>query len=337
MAKLAEKAKVKLRPHAKTHKSPDLAKLQLQYGAQGITTAKLGEAEVMVEHGIRDILIAYPIVGRRKLERFHVLLKQAELTVGLDDIAVAKGISDVGSALKRKIPVYVDIDTGLHRMGRGPLESVSYIEEMSKLPFIEVRGLMSHAGLAYMKATEEERRQVAVTDAELMYETKINLAKRGIEVPEISVGATATARFITETPYVTEMRPGMYIFNDRNVMAAGGATEGDCAATVVATIVARPDNNRFIMDAGSKTLSQDLCRLGGHGHIKGYPQVTVKALSEEHGILEANAETDLQVGSVIELIPNHICPVVNLADELICFRGGKFVETISVLARGKNK
>ncbi|WP_409345139.1 alanine racemase [Paenibacillus sp. MBLB4367] len=336
MANLARKANVKLRPHTKTHKSPDLAKLQLDYGARGITTAKLGEAEVMVEHGVSDILIAYPLIGRKKLQRFYELLQKAELTVGLDDIAVARGISDVGNVLKRKIPIYIDVDTGLHRMGREAAESVDYIAEIAKLPFIDVRGLMSHAGHAYMKATDEERKQVAIDDAALMYQTKTSLAKLGIEVPEISVGATATARFILDTPHVTEMRPGMYVFNDRNVMAAGGVTEAECAATVFATIVSRPDKSRLIMDAGSKTLSQDACRLGGHGYIKGYPQLTIKALSEEHGVIEVNGEHDLQVGSVIEIIPNHICPVINLADRLYGFREGELVKTLPVLARGKN-
>lgn len=337
MAVLARQAGVKLRPHTKTHKSPDLAKLQMGYGASGITTAKLGEAEVMVEHGLNDILIAYPLIGRKKLQRFHDLLQKAELTVGLDDITVARGISAVGEALKRKVPIYIDVDTGLHRMGREAEESVAYIAEIAKLPFIELRGLMSHAGHAYMKATDDERKQVAIDDAVLMYRTKTGLAKLGIDVPEISVGATATARFILDTPHVTEMRPGMYVFNDRNVMAAGGATEAECAATVFATIVSKPDMGRMIMDAGSKTLSQDACRFGGHGYIKGYPQLTIKSLSEEHGIIESNGDVDLQVGSVIEIIPNHICPVINLADQLYGFRDGELVRTLPILARGKNK
>jgi D-serine deaminase-like pyridoxal phosphate-dependent protein len=140
MAAIAADAGVKLRPHAKTHKSPHIAQLQLNAGACGITTAKLGEAEVLAEAGIRDILIAFPLVGRAKLARFASLLEKAEAMVGLDDFTVAKGLNDVGEALKRRIVVYVDVDTGLHRMGRDPLASVDHIAAIAKLPFVDVFG-----------------------------------------------------------------------------------------------------------------------------------------------------------------------------------------------------
>lgn len=222
MADLAKQAGVKLRPHTKTHKSPYIARKQLEYGACGITVAKLGEAEVMAEHGITDILIAFPLVGANKLKRFDALLDKADLTVSLDDIAVARGINAVGEARKRKIPVYAEVDTGLKRMGREVEESIAPILEIARLPYIEVRGLMSHTGHAYAKPTDEEIVATAVEDAVLMNEVRTRLAEHGVEVPEISVGATATARFIGSIPHATEMRPGMYAFNDRFVMGARG-------------------------------------------------------------------------------------------------------------------
>lgn len=337
MAALAKAAGVKLRPHTKTHKSPYVAKKQLEYGAAGITVAKLGEAEVMADHGIDDILIAFPIVGRNKLKRFSELLRRAKLTVALDDIAVASGINEVGEAHKRRIPIYADIDTGLHRMGRGVEESIEPILEIAKLPYVEVRGLMSHTGHAYAKATEEEIRATAIEDAELMNEVRSRLAKRGVEVPEISVGASATARFIADIPHATEMRPGMYAFNDRFVMAAGGAEVEDCAVTVVATVVARPEPNRIIIDAGSKTFASDGFRHGGYGHVIGHPNLTLRSLSEEHGTIQVTGDCSLRIGDVLRIIPNHICPAINLADELYGFRGGQLETVIPVSARGKNR
>jgi D-serine deaminase-like pyridoxal phosphate-dependent protein len=310
---------------------------QLEYGASGITVAKLGEAEVMADHGIDDILIAFPIVGRNKLRRFADLLDRAKLTVGLDDLFVAKGINDVGEARGRRIPIYVDVDTGLHRMGRDAVASVEPILEIARLPYLEVRGLMSHTGHAYAKATVEEIRAVAVEDAELLNETRTLLGKRGLDVPEISVGASATARFIADIPHATEMRPGMYAFNDRFVMAAGGAEVEDCAVAVYATVVARPTRDRIVIDAGSKTLAADPFRHGGYGHVVGHPNLTVRALSEEHGTIEVAGESDVRVGDVLRIIPNHICPAVNLADELFAFRGGELETVIPVLGRGKNR
>lgn len=337
MAKLAAEAGVKLRPHTKTHKSPRIAQMQIEAGAAGITCAKLGEAEVMADHGIDDILIAFPLVGRRKLERFAALLDRCKLTVGLDDLTVAEGINEVGESRRRRIPIYVDVDTGLHRMGRNPQESVEHIMRIAKLPYLEVRGLMSHTGQAYAKGTDAEILEVAVTDAEMMNETKQEVEKRGLEIAEISVGATATARFIKEIPFATEMRPGMYVFNDRFVMGAGGAAEEDCAVRVFATVVARPEQDRIIIDAGSKTLAQDAYKHGGHGYVSGHPELTIKALSEEHGTLQVNGKSDLRIGDVIQIIPNHICPAVNLADTLYGFRNGDLAEEIPILGRGKNR
>lgn len=338
MAKLAREAKVKLRPHTKTHKSPFIAHLQLQAGAEGITVAKLGEAEAMADAGIDDILIAYPIVGRAKLERFGRLLQRVSLTVALDDIAVAEGINEVGKKLERRVPVYVDVDTGLQRMGRTPQASVSTVRQIAKLSHIEVRGLMSHTGHAYAKTLAQDIEAIAVRDAQMLYETRIALLAQGLDVREISVGATATARFIRNIPHATEMRPGMYVFNDRTVMGAGGATLDECAVAVVATVVARPENNRIIIDAGSKTLSNDRYGHGeGFGLIVGYPELRLDKLSEEHGAIAVSADCDLKIGDVVQIVPNHICPVINLADQLFGFREGRLERIIEVSARGKNR
>lgn len=337
IAKLAKEARVKLRPHTKTHKSPYVAKKQLEAGASGITVATLGEAEVMANSGINDILIAFPLVGKQKLNRFSRLLHHADLMVAFDDIVVGQGINEVGEYHRKKIPVYIDVDTGLGRMGRDPEESVVHILEIAKLPFLEIKGLMSHTGHAYKEGSEEAILNVAIEDATLMHQTKIELERKGLHIPEISVGATATARFIKEIPYATEMRPGMYVYNDRFVMSTGGAKEEDCAVSIFATVVSKPNNDRFIIDAGSKTLAADVFWHGGHGQIRGHDNLVIKSLSEEHGTVEIQGKTGLSIGDVIEIIPNHICPSINLADEMYGFRKGVLERMIPISGRGKNR
>lgn len=337
LANLSKEAGVKLRPHTKTHKSPYIAQKQIDAGAIGITTATLGEAEVMVDSGIKDILIAFPILGKKKLKRFSDLLVRADLKVALDDIEVARGINEVGKKLNKKIKVYADVDTGLQRMGRKPEESVEHLFEISKLKNIELIGLMSHTGHAYIHDTDEEIKRVAIEDATLLYETKQKLAEKGVDIREISIGATATARFIKDIPYATEMRPGMYVFNDRFVMATGGAKVEDCAVSIFATVISRPSEDRIIIDAGSKTFSSDQFRNGGYGYIKGYENLVLSSLSEEHGTIKVQGRTSLKIGDVIEIIPNHICPAINLTDQIYGFRDGELERMIPILGRGKNR
>ncbi|WP_203333693.1 alanine racemase [Planococcus beigongshangi] len=337
LAQLAKEANVKLRPHTKTHKSPFIAHEQLKAGASGITTATLGEAEVMANSGIKDILIAFPIIGAKKLERFQKLFENNNLIVGLDDYKIAIGLNEVGSRLNKKVPIYFDIDTGLGRMGRMPEESIEHIYKTSELPFIDVIGLMSHTGHAYKAQNEEEMRKIAIEEATKLNDVKNRLKEKDIIIKEISVGASATARFIKDIPFITEVRAGMYVFNDRMVMGAGGANINDCALTIWATIVSKPNNNRMLIDAGSKTLTYDSFKGGGYGYIKGHENLTINNLSEEHGFVEVTGHTNLEIGDVVEIIPNHVCPVVNLTDNLFGFRNNEFERIISVEARGKNR
>jgi len=338
LSNLAKKANVKLRPHTKTHKSPFIAQLQIDAGAEGITTATLGEAEVMVDAGITNILIAFPILGKKKLERFKRLHERANLIVALDDIKVAEGLSKVGEKTKNPVTVYIDVDAGFKRMGKSPEESIKSIKEISKLSYINIIGLMSHTGHAYSKSTFNEVLNVAKEEASILNSVKASLKKNKINIQEISVGASATARVIEYIPYITEVRSGMYVFNDRMVMGAGGGNIDDCALTIIATVISQPSSDRLIIDAGSKTLSSDLSKDKGYGKIKGHNNLTIERLSEEHGIVKVNDEnTSLQVGSVIEIIPNHVCPVVNLTDELYGFKNGDFEKIIQIAGRGCNR
>ena len=336
-ADLAKRAGVKLRPHTKTHKSVWIAQQQLAYGASGITVAKLGEAEVMADAGIDDILIAYPIVGRAKLERLRRLMARVRVAVSTDDYQVAKGLSDLGESMNRRIPLYIDVNTGLNRCGREPgEETAELVTAIGSLPGVEVVALMTHAGHAYAKTDAEGRREVAVAEAEALVKTQELLRTKGIRVPEISVGSTPTSKHIGDVRGVTEMRPGAYVFGDCSQLFAGMIDERECAMRVYATVVSTPRPGMAIIDAGSKTLTNDLCQhRPGYGYIPEIPGAVVERLSEEHGHVKLPEGTGLRVGDVVSVIPNHCCTVTNLHDHLLGFRGGRLERRIRVDARGK--
>ncbi len=342
MAAIAADARVALRPHVKTHKSPVLALRQLQQGARGITVAKIGEAEVFADAGIRDIRIAYPIVGESKLGRLASLMERADISVSIDSVEAGRGLSDLGTRVRTRIPILLKINTGLDRVGVAPLEALELGQQLAALPGVALIGILTHEGHGMRENTVEGAGRVAREAGQMMVETAEQMRRVGLEIREVSVGSTPTARAAAYVPGVTEIRPGTYIFNDFNEMSVGVATEETCALTVLATVVSIPANDRAVLDAGSKTLSSDL--LGppsirkGYGYVKGYPDVTVARLTEEHGILTLqDARNRLKIGQQVEVIPNHVCPVVNLTDVMYIMKGGVCERQIEVLARGKNR
>jgi len=240
MAAVARDAGVRLRPHTKTHKSPEIARMQLDAGASGITVAKLGEAEVMADAGIDDILVAYPIVGGRKLSRLRALLERARVRTTTDSVEVAEGLGEVGRARGEPVEVLVEVDTGLHRLGRPPGEpTAELVRDLSKIDGVHVIGLLTHAGHAY-RAAADARREAAEREGRDLVETAERCARDGFELREISVGSTPTARVVAGVAGVTEIRPGTYVFNDVQQMRLGVATEATCAARVLATVVSHP-------------------------------------------------------------------------------------------------
>lgn len=344
MAALARQAGVGLRPHAKTHKSPWIAHQQLRAGAIGITVAKLGEAEVMVEAGITDILLAYPIVGEQKLRRLERLLDDADVILSVDSAEAAEAMAQaVRRSGRRRARVFIDVDTGLRRMGLAPgMPTVELAERIARVPGLEVVGLMSHAGHVSAARTPEELAETARRAAQALVETAEILRRRGVRIEHVSPGSTPAARFEAQVPGVTEIRPGTYVFNDRNTVDRWACTEDDCALTVLATVVSRPAPDRAIIDAGSKVFSSDPSVRGDgtFGLVLDRPGVRLQRLSEEHGILvldPAEAGADLQVGERLHIVPNHVCPAVNLSDVLYGYRDGRVVREIPVVARGKYK
>ncbi|MDI4645821.1 alanine racemase [Cohnella hashimotonis] len=338
-SELASAAGVKLRPHIKTHKSAWIAKRQLELGACGITVAKLGEAEAMAAAGIADILIAYPIVGAAKLQRLAALTKVARITVGIDSFEAAAGLSALGQSLDVRIPLYLDVNSGLNRCGREPgAASAELGAKIAALPGVWLAGLMTHAGHVYGKASREECREIAQAEAQALLTTQACLRVYGVDVREISAGSTPTSKFAAELAGITEIRPGAYVFGDGSQLYPGIIGEEECAMRIYATVVSAPRPDTIIIDAGSKTLTTDTSpHRPGYGYLPNYPEAVIERLSEEHGIVRVPDDCPLRIGDTVAVIPNHCCTVTNLHDRLIGVRKGRIERMIQVDARGRTQ
>ena len=341
MADVAQRAGVRLRPHIKTHKSPWLAQRQLDAGACGVTVAKLGEAEVMAAAGIRDIRIVYPIIGPHKVARLSRLMDVADVSIAVDSVDAARQVAQAALSRSQPVPLLLEIDTGFGRLGVRSEDVAAAAAQISKVPGIRLMGILTHEGHAYDERTLEGVRRCARETGLVMTQIASCLRNAGFDIAEVSVGATGTARDIAFVPGITEMRPGTYIFNDARKIELGVATEATCALTVLATVVSVPDDDRAVIDAGAKTLTTDLVHSNpesGYGFVKDFPDARIVRLSEEHGIVSLpDAWERLYVGRQIEIIPNHVCPVVNLADTIYLMRNGRCEREIPVAARGKSR
>ncbi len=347
--KLADAAGAQLRPHAKTHKSPVIARWQLNRGAVGVCCAKLGEAEVFAQAGIRDIRLPYP-VNPSNAARVIALMDHASISIIVDHPTVAHGWSNVMSRAGRPLDVLIKVDVGFHRCGIDPesVDALEFIRMISTLPGLRLRGLLSHAGHGYSATSEDELCAVARREAEMLSNLRDGATRAGIPIDELSVGATPTLHYTASMVRqygLTEMRPGNYVYFDRTQVALGAATLDDCALTVQATVVSKPAANRIILDCGSKTLSSDQSR--GFKPTPGYGVVlagdglaideslTIERLSEEHATVRVNGTTTLEPGDRVRVLPNHSCVVSNLVDVVQLVEGDRVTETLPVAARGK--
>ena len=231
---------LRLRPHAKTHKSPVIAKQQIAAGAIGICCAKLGEAEVFADAGIEDIRLPYP-VHPSNADRVVALMDRVRLSIITDLTEVAREWSGAMTRARRTLDILVKVDVGFHRCGIDPQrpDAADFVAEVGSLPGLRLRGLLSHAGHAYHAGSEEELRRIAAEEARLLHEMAARARRKGAAIEELSVGATPTARFSAATPGLTELRPGNYVYFDRTQVALGAAALQDCALTVLATVVTR--------------------------------------------------------------------------------------------------
>jgi len=327
-----------LRPHTKTHKIPELAKRQMASGATGITVAKIGEAEVMQDAGIDDILIAYPIVGAQKTARLARLAEHANITVSLDSEEAARAISEAASQQGTKIAVLIEMDVGFGRCGlSNETDLLTLAQRITDLRGLEFKGLAFFPGHFGVAPDERARLRRQVND--FLKRSLEAFSRAGLPPSIVSGGSTPTAYEGDLFYGVNEVRPGTYIFNDRNTVAVSACSLEDCALSVLVTVVSTAVSGHAMVDGGSKTFSYDRFQGGdgsGFGIVKEDPAVVVERFSEEHGHLNVQrSEQRYRVGDRLSIIPNHVCTTVNMHDEIYGVRGERVEETWRVAARGK--
>jgi D-serine deaminase-like pyridoxal phosphate-dependent protein len=343
MAGIARERGVKLRPHVKTHKIPAIAGRQLESGAAGITVAKVSEAEVMADGGIRDIFIAYPLVTESKIRRAIRLSREGvRLVVGVDSLEGGRRLSRVATLEDLELEVRLEVDTGLRRTGV-PLDgAVELAAGIMTLENLRLGGIYTYRGAVLEDGVPTlDLKRAGLEEGELMASLAERMRDQGIEIEDVSLGSTPTAEYAAEVQGVTEIRPGTYVFYDRMQARLGACSLEECAATVVATVVSRPYEDLAIIDGGSKTFATDVppgtspLDLEGFGHVVDYPGAVLERLTEEHGMLRVRREHDLEVGDTVRIIPNHVCSTVNLHDEVYLVDEDGGVEEVRVEARGK--
>ncbi len=324
---VCDNAGVANRPHIKTHKSPYLAKMQIAAGAKGITCQKLGEAEVMVDAGINDILISYNLIGDEKMARLGALQTKARVIVAADNPTVIAGLQQAAAMSGRALDVVVECDTGRKRAGvETPREAIALARQTAATPGLSFAGFMLYPT------------ETGWPDAQNFYDDALaGVRAEGLEPRIVSTGGTPNLKNVGSLNGATEHRFGTYIYNDRMQVAAGSATWDDCALNVYATVVSRAGPHRGIIDAGSKTLTSDTGgSLDGHGVILEHPEARIARFAEEHGFLDlTRSNIRPEVGDVVRIVPNHVCVVVNMFDEVVMVRGDEIIGTLPIAARGK--
>ncbi|TMV49142.1 hypothetical protein FE783_15885 [Paenibacillus mesophilus] len=337
---VADRCGVKLRPHAKTHKIPQLARMQIAAGAVGVTVAKVGEAEVMADAGIPDIMVAYPVVGEAKLARLARLAQKSRITVAVDSEEAAIPLAEAMTAAGASVDVLIELDCGFGRVGLQPGEPLLHLaRRLVGLTGLRMTGILAFAGQAYDAPDEVRLREIAAHEAGMAAEAARLLRNNGIPAHTVSVGSTPSSRYAAEGVGVTEIRPGAYVFGDLMQVDIGAHRLEQCALTVKVTVVSRPSTDRAVIDAGTKVFTMDgnPSSLGtGRGWVVGHPGISVEWFTEEHGMLRlAPEEQSLRVGDTLEIVPVHCCGDVNMVDEVAAVRGDCVEAIWPVAARGK--
>lgn len=327
---------LRLRPHTKTHKIPALGRRQLDLGAVGLTVAKTTEAEVMLQASPADLLVAYPVVGRAKMERLAALTRQTQLTVALDSVEGVERLGAAASELGFEIGVLAEFDAGLHRVGVAPGEALlALVKAIAVQPRLRFSGVTFYPG--HIKSMDEGVEQLAALDT-LVNEAVQSVESAGFEVPVVSGGSTPTLFESHRISRLTEIRPGTYIFNDRNTWLMGACGPEDCAAHIRCTVVSTSVPGQMIVDGGSKTFSSDRSAAGepGFGYLVDAPAAVFGKMNEEHGFIDIReAAGNWKVGDTVRVIPNHICVAMNLHERVYGIRGEEVVEIWKVEGRGK--
>lgn len=331
MSQFLRKASADLRPHAKTHKCPQIARRQVEAGAKGITCAKLGEAEVMAQFGIDDILIANQVVGRQKIQRLFGLAESIRVMVAIDSVQNARELSNAAVDSGQTLDVVVELNIGHDRCGVQPgADSIALTKKIAEMERLNFRGLMGYEGHVIFVPDYSERKRKCERALAKLTKTKSMLERDGFDVQVVSAGGTGTYDITALYPGITEIQAGSYATMDTKYRDLG--VNFECALTLISTVISRPTEERAIIDAGAKAVTYEY----GMPEPKGLVGAHLTALHEEHGILRLERESqNVKVGDKMEFIVSHGCTTVNLHDQLNAVRGDKLEAVWSIAARGK--
>ena len=323
------------RPHTKTHKIAALAAEQVRAGAVGVTVATLREAEVMA-NAASDLLLAYPPVGAPKLRRLTALPEAARVTVGLDSAEALRGLAAAAREAGRRVGVLVEVDAGMRRVGvQTPDDAVALAREAAETDGVEYRGMMYYPGHVRHPPAELDAALARLSDGVAWFAEALDAA--GLPPHVVSGGSTPTFWHSHQVGRTTEVRPGTNIFNDRTTFALGACTWAEVAYSVLATVVSTSVPGQAVVDAGGKAIAREELPGGGAGlgALLDRPEVTVRAVSEEHGLLDlTHTDWRPRVGDRVRVVPNHVCVSVNLFDELWGVEGDEIRASWRVAARG---
>ncbi len=337
MAARAEAAGVQLWPHAKTHKSREIARLQYDHGAAGLTVSTLREAECFAAAGFDDLLLAYPPVGAWRLDALCRLTDRASIRVVIDDLETLAHAEAACRPSEASLGYLWEIDCGVGRCGTppGPASARLIARAADEYREIALDGLMTFGGHAYGAANTAGIVAAAQDEKDALHETAAALATLGIKPRTLSAGTTPTALQLGDAGPITEIRPGNYVFYDATQVTLGLVPEERCALSVLTTVVARRDR-QLILDCGSKALAAErpTPRLKTFGRIAGHPELAVERLFEEHAIVTAVESTDIPLGARLRVIPNHSCATTNLHARMLVVEGEELADVWSVDARG---
>ena len=328
-------------PMIKTHKSSEIAKMQLAAGCTGFLTGTLDESERLCDMGVKNIMYAYPVASEAGIARVIALAAKCNFIIRIDNYTGAKMLNQQAARDGVTVNYTVKVDCGLHRFGVSPGKIADFANALTAFNHLCFKGISTHPGHVYGALARIDIQQYAEAEKNGMAWAAKELEAHGFELNIISSGSTPTFFDAVDDAKIGIYHPGNYVYNDTIQLAIGNAAEDDCALTVCATVVSQPAADVYIMDAGAKCLGLD---KGGHGNtniqgfgrVKGHPELIVQSLSEEVGKLYAQNSTGLKVGDQIEIIPNHSCSTGNLTSYLIGCRQEKVERVIHVDMRGNS-
>ncbi len=339
IARMAEASRSQgftLRPHAKSHKCAQIADRQRRAGARGLSVATISEAEALARVGVDDLFIAYPVwPDAAKARRLRRLADEVALRVGVESVEGAQRLGDAVRGSARPVEALVEVDSGSRRTGVLP-HAAGEVGKSAADAGLDVVGVFTFPGHGY--GHDAQARECAARDEErTLGEAAQTLRDIGLDIRVLSGGSTPTVGQ-WQPGTVNELRPGVYVFNDATQLAIGTCGAQDLALVAAATVISVPAPDRFVLDVGSKVLGSDRSSwVSGHGYLPQFPQGTITGLWEHHAVvLLPEGTRGPHLGSVVAVVPNHICTPVNLADELLVVQEGEVVDRWPVTARGAN-